>query len=71
MKRLLFVAALAGGIAVGIGACSDMFSPPELPDLYKSPYDFAVPIPPFKGGDMAEGATDLAGQSPADMASTD
>ncbi len=34
-----------------------MFSPPELPDLYKAPYDFAVVVPPYKGdggvGDMA------------------
>ena len=38
MKRLFLVAAAA----VALGACSDMFSPPELPDLFKDPYDFAV-----------------------------
>ena len=26
-----------------------MFSPPELPDLYKDPYDFAVVVPPYTG----------------------
>lgn len=26
-----------------------MFSPPELPDLHKDPYDFAVVVPPFDG----------------------
>jgi hypothetical protein len=26
-----------------------MFSPPELPDLFKDPYDFAVVVPPYRG----------------------
>ena len=43
-----------------------MFSPPELPDLYKDPYDFAVQVPPYTGDggvrDMANNTTvqDLA-----------
>lgn len=45
MKRVLLVAAAA----FALGACSDMFSPPELPDLHKDPYDFAVVVPPFDG----------------------
>jgi len=48
-----------------------MFSPPELPDLHKDPYDFAVVIPPYTGDggvpDMTNGGDvhDLA------MSSTD
>ena len=62
MKHLLVVAALAVGIGCGLASCSDMFSPPELPDLHKDPYDFAVVIPPYKGDggviDMAGNMTD-------------
>jgi hypothetical protein len=54
VKRVLLVAAAA----VSLAACSDMFSPPELPDLHKDPYDFAVVIPPFTGDG---GAVDMAG----------
>ena len=63
MKRLFLVAAAA----VALGACSDMFSPPELPDLYKDPYDFAVDVPPFKGDGGVE--RDMAGDTtPHDLA---
>ena len=67
MKRVLLVAAAA----VGLAACSDMFSPPELPDLHKDPYDLAVVSPPYTGDggvpDMTNGGDvhDLA------MSSTD
>ncbi len=71
MKHLLLVAALAMAMGLSLASCSDMFSPPELPDLYKSPYDFAVAIPPYHPGDMAESSTDMAGMPPADLASTD
>ncbi len=37
-----------------------MFSPPELPDLHKDPYDFAVVIPPYKGDG---GVQDMAGNN--------
>lgn len=47
-----------------------MFSPPELPDLYKDPYDFAVVIPPYKGDggifDMAGNVTDHDLSQPTD-----
>lgn len=66
MKRLLLVAAAA----VGLGACSDMFSPPPLPDLAKEPYDFAVVVPPFRGDMGAGEGADLRGE-PADLATTD
>jgi hypothetical protein len=60
VKRLLLVAAAA----VGLAACSDMFSPPELPDLKKDPYDFAVVVPPYTGDggveDMAGDVQDLS-----------
>ena len=56
MKRVLLVAVAA----VGLAACSDMFSPPELPDLYKDPYDFAVEVPPFTGDG---GVRDMAGST--------
>jgi hypothetical protein len=46
-----------------------MFSPPELPDLKKDPYDFAVVIPPYRG----DGGVDMAGNTDHDlsMPSTD
>ena len=59
MKRVLLVAAAA----VLLAACSDMFSPPELPDLYKDPYDFAVVIPPYRGDG---GVRDMAGNTTPD-----
>lgn len=70
MKRVLLVAATA----VLLAACSDMFSPPELPDLHKDPYDFAVVIPPYTGdGGVDMGSTDMAGGDVHDlsMPSTD
>ena len=42
-----------------------MFSPPELPDLHKDPYDFAVVIPPYTGDG---GVRDLAGEGDHDLA---
>jgi len=72
VKHLLVVAALAVGIGCGLASCSDMFSPPELPDLYKDPYDFAVVIPPYKGDgggvieDMAGMMTDHDFAQPTD-----
>jgi hypothetical protein len=70
VKHLLVVAALAVGIGAGLASCSDMFSPPELPDLYKDPYDFAVVIPPYKGDggiqDMAGNMTDHDFSLPVD-----
>jgi hypothetical protein len=46
-----------------------MFRPPELPDLSKQPYDFAVEIPPYTGDG---GVRDLAGQpTPHDLSATD
>jgi hypothetical protein len=60
VKRVLLVAAAA----LGLAACSDMFSPPELPDLYKDPYDFAVVIPPYKGDG---GIRDMAGTGDHDL----
>ena len=66
MKRLLLVAVAALGMSLGVGACSDMFSPPELPDLKKDPYDFAVVVPPYTGDG---GVRDLAGNpEPHDLA---
>jgi hypothetical protein len=66
VKRLLLVAAAA----VALAACSDMFSPPELPDLHKDPYDFAVVVPPYKGDG---GVEDMTGSVEHDlsMPSTD
>ena len=63
MKRVLLVAAAA----LMLAACSDMFSPPELPDLHKDPYDFAVVVPPYKGDG---GVVDMAGAPPHDLAMT-
>ena len=60
MKRVLLVVAAA----VGLAACSDMFSPPELPDLFKDPYDFSVVVPPFKGDG---GMQDMTGTTPHDL----
>ena len=57
MKRVLFL--VAAGIA--LAACSDTFTPPRLPDLYKDPYDFAVVLPACTSCiDMAK-STDMAG----------
>ena len=66
MKRVLLVVAAAGLLA----ACSDMFSPPELPDLHKDPYDFAVEVPPYTGDG---GVRDMAGNTTVvhDLATTD
>jgi hypothetical protein len=50
---------VAAGMA--LAACSDTFTPPRLPDLYKDPYDFAVVLPPF-----GDGGVDM-GKTPADM----
>ena len=59
MKRVLFL--VAAGMA--LAACSDTFTPPKLPDLYKDPYDFSVLLPPFGDGgtDMAKQSSDMAG----------
>ncbi|MCA1665558.1 MAG: hypothetical protein LC659_15045 [Myxococcales bacterium] len=67
MKRFLLVAAAA----VALAACSDMFSPPELPDLHKDPYDFAVVIPPYTGdGGVDMGSVDMAAGDVHDLATT-
>ena len=45
--------------------------PPELPDLHKDPYDFAVAVPPYTGDG---GVRDMAGGSDVHdlaMSSTD
>ncbi|HEX9104200.1 MAG TPA: hypothetical protein VF997_18435 [Polyangia bacterium] len=65
MKHLLLVAAAALALSVSLASCSDMFSPPELPDLHKDPYDFGVVIPPYKGDG---GVEDLAGTVEHDLA---
>lgn len=65
MKRLLLVAVGAMAMGISLASCSDMFSPPELPDLHKDPYDFAVVIPPYTGDG---GVRDLAGQVDHDLA---
>lgn len=62
MKRVLFL--VAAGMA--LAACSDTFTPPKLPDLYKDPYDFAVELPPFGDG----GVVDMAKNPLADMTNT-
>ncbi len=48
--RILFV--VAAGLA--LAGCGDMFSPPPLPDLHKEPYDFAVVVPPYRDGGVAD-----------------
>jgi hypothetical protein len=63
VKRVLLVAVVAMGIGASLSACSDMFSPPELPDLFKDPYDFAVVIPPYTGDG---GVRDMAGNGGGD-----
>jgi hypothetical protein len=60
VKRVLFL--VAAGMA--LAACSDMFTPPIGPDLYKDPYDFSAVLPPF-----GDGGTDMA-KPPGDMAGT-
>lgn len=65
MKHLLLVAALAIALGASLASCSDMFNPPELPDLHKDPYDFAVVIPPYKGDG---GVEDMTGQVEHDLA---
>jgi hypothetical protein len=50
VRRLFCIAVVAVGLSF-VG-CSDSFNPPELPDLKKTPYDFAVVIPPY-ASDMA------------------
>ncbi|HEY2745498.1 MAG TPA: hypothetical protein VGL86_12770 [Polyangia bacterium] len=69
MKRFFLVAAAALAVT-SLAACSDMFSPPELPDLYKNPYDFAVDVPPYTGDG---GVRDMAGITTTvhDLSSTD
>jgi hypothetical protein len=60
VKYLLLAAAVALTLGAALAACSDMFSPPELPDLLKTPYDFAVVLPPF-------GMPDMKGPPPHDL----
>ncbi|HEX6835406.1 MAG TPA: hypothetical protein VF334_02480 [Polyangia bacterium] len=69
MKRVLLVAVMATAMSLSLAACSDMFMPPELPDLHKDPYDFAVVVPPYKGDG---GAKDMGGElQDLSMPSTD
>jgi len=63
VKRVLVVATAAVAL-FALGACSDTFSPPEGPDLFKEPYDFAVVVPPYKG----DGGTDMATVEMRDLA---
>lgn len=56
MRALLVVLLFAGG-------CDETFEPPELPDLYKRPYDFAVQVP---GEDLSVPAHDM-GMPPRDL----
>jgi hypothetical protein len=45
-----------------------MFSPPELPDLHKDPYDFAVFVPPYRGdGGVADGDMATTTATPHDL----
>jgi hypothetical protein len=67
VTRFFLVAA-----ALILGSCSDSFTPPPLPDLYKDPYDFAVAVPPYTGpgADGGGGSHDLSANAPRDMAMT-
>jgi hypothetical protein len=42
------IRALLAAAVVALVAC-ESFEAPRLPDLYKSPYDFAVELPPYTG----------------------
>jgi hypothetical protein len=50
-------------MAISLAACSDSFNPPELPDLHKDPYDFAVVVPPFEG----DGGVDMGDMRVSDI----
>jgi hypothetical protein len=66
VTRLFLVAA-----ALLLGSCSDSFTAPPLPDLYKDPYDFAVEVPPYTGPGADGGSGlphDLSANAPRDMA---
>ena len=68
MTRFFLVAA-----ALFAGSCSDSFTPPRLPDLYKDPYDFAVAVPPYTGPGAdggGGGPHDLSANAPRDLAMT-
>lgn len=69
MKHLLLAAAAALTLTASVASCSDMFSPPDLPDLKKDPYDFSVTVPPFRGdgGGGNGGGEDLAGTGVRDL----
>jgi hypothetical protein len=64
VKHLLLAAVAALALSASLASCSDMFNPPELPDLKKDPYDFSVVVPPFKGDG---GGGDMAGEGPHDL----
>ncbi len=70
MSRAFLIAAFAVIVSIVGGAlagCSDMFSPPQLPDLGKTPYDFGVAVPPYTGG-----SHDMAGNTEShDLANAD
>jgi hypothetical protein len=60
--RLGLLASILGGLLLG---CGTGFDPPEKPDLYKEPYDFAVFDPNADlsanaMGDMARPRNDMA-----------
>jgi hypothetical protein len=66
VKHLLLAAVAALALSASLASCSDMFNPPELPDLHKDPYDFSVIVPPFNG-DGGGGSKDLAGEGTHDL----
>ncbi len=43
------------GLGLALVGCSDAFTPPDLPDLKKAPYDLGVAIPPYRS-DMGPGS---------------
>ncbi len=65
MKHLLVAAVAALALGASLASCSDTFNPPELPDLKKEPYDFAVVVPPFRGG--GDLGVDMKAETPHDL----
>jgi len=63
VKHLLLAAVAALALTASLASCSDMFNPPELPDLKKDPYDFSVVVPPFRG----DGGSEMGGGDVHDL----
>jgi hypothetical protein len=59
VKQVLLVVAAA----LALAGCSDSFQPPELPDLSKDPYDFAVKVPPYVDLGAGDGPRDMGNQT--------